>query len=86
MLLYSISDITGGILEKKTASFLEINPKILFPNLIANKFFFSTFGFSLEYEIMDSFLPQNCAIKRTFFEICQESVCLIDSDKFKIDG
>jgi len=78
--------INGGILEKKTASFLEVSPKTSFPNLIANKFFFSTFGFSLEYGVMDSFLPQNCAIKRTFFEICQESFCLIDSNKFEIEG
>ncbi|MHB8279331.1 MAG: DeoR/GlpR family DNA-binding transcription regulator [Candidatus Humimicrobiaceae bacterium] len=78
--------ITGGILEKKTACFLEVKPKTLFPGLIANKFFFSTFGFSLEYGVMDSFLPQNCAVKRDFFEMCQASFCLIDSDKFNING
>ena len=78
--------ITGGVLEKKTACFLDIKPKTLFPDLIPNKFFFSTLGFSLEYGVMDSFLPQNCAIKRAFFEMCQASFCLIDSDKFTING
>ncbi len=78
--------ITGGILEKKIACFLGINPKTLFPDLIANKFFFSTFGFSLEYGVMDSFLPKNCAVKRAFFEMCQASFCLIDSDKFNVNG
>ncbi|MCL6087625.1 MAG: DeoR/GlpR family DNA-binding transcription regulator [Actinobacteria bacterium] len=78
--------IIGGFLEKKIASFLETDPKIFLPNVLINKFFFSTFGFSQEYGVMDSFMPNNCAIKKILSEKSQESICLISSDKFKISG
>ncbi len=78
--------ITGGLLEKKTACFLEANPKKILPDIQINKFFFSTFGFSLEEGVMDSFLPQNCRIKRAFFEMSLASYCLVSSDKFGVSG
>jgi len=78
--------IIGGFLEKKIASFIEIDPKIMLPNVMINKFFFSSFGFSIEYGVMDSFMPNNCAVKKMLFEMSQESICLVSSDKFKISG
>jgi len=78
--------VIGGFLEKKIASFIEADPKIFIPNVLINKFFFSTFGISVNYGIMDSYMLQNCELKKSLFEMSKESICLVSSDKFKISG
>jgi DeoR/GlpR family transcriptional regulator of sugar metabolism len=78
--------IIGGIFDRNNCCLIGADPQHFLPKVKINKFFFSTYGFSVEHGVMDSFAPQQILIKEFFYNSALESYCLIGSDKFKING
>lgn len=78
--------IVGGIYERDNCCLVGVDPNCFFPNLKINKFFFSTFGISERFGVMDSYLPQQIAVKEYFFNNSLDSYWLGSSEKFKISG
>jgi DeoR family glycerol-3-phosphate regulon repressor len=76
---------TGGYLNKEVSCFVRGN-EMDFSELQISKFFFSSYAFSEEYGVMDSFIPDANRIKKFFSEVSNELVCLVDSTKFNKNG
>jgi len=78
---------TGGMLNKEIGTFGgDLWENIMLNNLNAGKFFFSSYGISLEIGALDPFIPGDTSMKKAFAAKSSKNVCLADSGKFKING
>jgi len=78
---------TGGILNKDIGTFGgDLWENIILNNLNSSKFFFSSYGISLESGALDPFIPADSSMKKAFAAKSLKNVCLADSSKFKING
>lgn len=78
---------TGGILNKDIGTFGgDLWENIMVNNLNSSKFFFSSYGVSLEIGALDPFIPGDTSMKKVFAAKSSKNICLADSSKFKING
>lgn len=78
---------TGGMLNKDIGTFGgDLWETIVTNNLNSSKFFFSSYGISLENGALDPFIPADSSMKKAFAAKSSKNICLADSSKFNING
>jgi DeoR family transcriptional regulator, glycerol-3-phosphate regulon repressor len=78
---------TGGMLNKDIGTFGgDLWETIVINNLNSSKFFFSSFGISIENGALDPFIPVDSSMKKAFAAKSSKNICLADSSKFNING
>lgn len=78
---------TGGMLNKDVGTYGgDLWENIIKNNLHANKFFFSSYGISIEIGALDPFIPGDTSVKKVFAANALKKICLADSSKFLVKG
>jgi DeoR/GlpR family transcriptional regulator of sugar metabolism len=77
----------GGKLNKEVGTYGgDLWENLVSSNIRANKFFFSSYGISVEVGPLDPLIPGDTSMKKAFARNSLKNICLVDSSKFLVRG
>jgi DeoR/GlpR family transcriptional regulator of sugar metabolism len=77
---------TGGVLDQEICGLVGPIAQNTIHQFRADKFFFSSAGISSEMGVLDAYIPESISVKKSFLEISDKVICLVDSEKFSKSG